>query len=54
LKIPVLKKYQQDQVLEWTPKVASTINSFLCERSDLMNRLQRIADLSNIRPTLLK
>jgi excisionase family DNA binding protein len=54
LKIPVLKKYQQDQVLEWTPKVASTINSFLCERSDLMNRLQRIADLSNIRPMLLK
>jgi excisionase family DNA binding protein len=54
LKIPVLKKYQQDQVLEWTPKVANTINSFLCERSELMNRLQRIADLSNIRPTLSK
>jgi excisionase family DNA binding protein len=53
-KIPVLKKYQQDQVLEWTPKVANTIDSFLCERSELMNRLQRIADLSNIRPTLSK
>jgi excisionase family DNA binding protein len=54
LKIPVLKKFQQDQVQEWTPKVANTINSFLCERSDLMNRLQRIAYLSNIRPTLSK
>lgn len=54
LKIPVLKKYQQEQVKEWTPKVANTINSILCERSDLMNRLQRIADLSNIRPTLSK
>jgi excisionase family DNA binding protein len=54
LKIPVLKKYQQEQVQEWTPKVAATINSILCERSDLMNRLQRIADLSNIRPALSK
>ena len=53
-KIPVLKSYQQDQVREWTPKVANTINSILCERSDLMNRLQRIADLSNIHPTLSK
>jgi excisionase family DNA binding protein len=51
-KIPVLKKYQTDQVQEWTPKVANTINSILCERADLMDRLQRIADLSNIRPTL--
>jgi excisionase family DNA binding protein len=53
-KIPVLKKYQQDQVQEWTPRVANTITSILCERSDLMNRLQRIADLSNIRVTLTK
>jgi excisionase family DNA binding protein len=53
-KIPVLKKYQQDQVQEWTPKVADTVHSILCERADLMNRLQRIADLSNIRPTLSK
>jgi excisionase family DNA binding protein len=53
-KIPVLKKYQQEQVQEWTPKVANTINSILCERADLMDRLQRIADLSNIRPTLSK
>jgi excisionase family DNA binding protein len=54
LKIPVLKKYQQEQVQEWTPRVANTINSILCERSDLMNRLQRISDLSNIRPALSK
>ncbi len=53
-KIPVLKKYQQEQVQEWTPKVANTINSILCERSDLMNRLERIAELSSIRPTLSK
>jgi excisionase family DNA binding protein len=53
-KIPVLKKYQQEQVQEWTPKVASTIHSILCERSDLMNRLQRIAELSSIRPALSK
>jgi ligand-binding sensor protein len=53
-KIPVLKRYQQDQVQEWTPKVANTINSILCERADLMNRLQRIADLSQIHPTLSK
>lgn len=53
-KIPVLKKYQQEQVLEWTPKVATTINSILCERSYLMNRLQRIAELSSVRSTLSK
>jgi excisionase family DNA binding protein len=51
-KIPVLKRYQQEQVQEWTPKVADTVRSILCERNDLMNRLQRIADLSNIRSTL--
>jgi len=53
-KIPVLKRYQQDQVREWTPKVANTISSIICERSNLMNRLQRIADLSNIHLTLSK
>lgn len=53
-KIPVLKKYQQEQVKDWTPKVSDTIQSILRERSELMARLQRIADLSNIRPTLLK
>ena len=53
-KIPVLKKYQQDQVREWTPKVADTVHSILCERSDLMGRLQKIADLSNISSSLSK
>jgi len=49
-RIPVLKKYQQQQVQEWTPKVAETFESILCERSDLMSRLRRIAELSAVRP----
>jgi excisionase family DNA binding protein len=53
-KIPVLKRYQQDQVQEWTPKVAETVRSFLCERADLISRLQRIAELSSIHPALSK
>jgi ligand-binding sensor protein len=51
-KIPVLKQAQQLQVQVWVPKVASTIESILCERSDLMARLQRIAELSSISPLL--
>jgi excisionase family DNA binding protein len=47
-KIPVLKRHQQEQVEEWTPKVALTFQAILCERSDLMKRLQRIAELSSI------
>jgi excisionase family DNA binding protein len=54
LKIPVLNRHQQEQVQEWTPKVASTIHSVLCERADLMNRLQRIAEISTVHPTLSK
>lgn len=54
LKIPVLKHHQQEQVQEWTPKVAGTVQSILCERSDLMSRLQRIAELSSISPSLSK
>jgi excisionase family DNA binding protein len=53
-KIPVLKRYQQEQVKEWTPKVACTVQSILCERSGLMDRLQRIAELSSISPSLSK
>ena len=53
-KIPVLSRRQQDQVQEWTPKVAATFQSILCERSDLMGRLQRIAELSSIMSTLSK
>ena len=53
-KIPVLKRTQQKKVQEWAPKVAMTVQSMLCERSDLMSRLQRIANLSNIHNTLTK
>jgi excisionase family DNA binding protein len=52
LKIPILKHAQQKQVQEWTPKVANTVQSILCERSDLMSRLQRIAELSSVKTTL--
>jgi len=53
-KIPVLNKSQQTQVQDWAPKVASTVQSILCERSDLLGRLERIAELSAIQPTLHK
>lgn len=53
-KIPVLKKYQQEKVQEWTPKVAGTITSILCERAELMSRLQRIAEISKVHLTLSK
>ncbi len=52
-KIPVLKKYQQEQVREWTPKVGGIVQSIMCERADLMNRLKRIAELSAISNSLL-
>lgn len=53
-KIPVINKSQQDQVKEWTPKVAGTVQSILCERADLIGRLKRIAELSSINPSLSK
>lgn len=53
-RIPVLKRHQQELVQEWTPKVAATFQSILCERSDLVSRLQRIAELSTVTPTLSK
>jgi ligand-binding sensor protein len=46
--IPVLKRHQQDQVIEWSPRVAATFQSILCERAQLMNRLQRIAEISTV------
>ncbi len=52
--VPVLNKKQQGQVREWTPKVAATIQSILCERSDLLGRLERISKLSAIQATLRK
>lgn len=50
--IPVLKHAQQNQVQEWAPKVSDTVQSMLCERSDLVNRLERIAEISAIHPSL--
>src|SRR5271157_5943185 len=53
-KIPILKRYQQEQVKDWTPKVANTVQSILCERANLIDRLQRIAEISAIHQTLTK
>ncbi len=53
-RIPVLRKNQQQQVQEWAPRVANTFESILCERSDLMSRLQRIAEISAVRYPLSK
>jgi excisionase family DNA binding protein len=50
--IPVLKHTQQEQVQEWAPRVTSTVQSMLCERSDLVNRLEQIAAISTIHPSL--
>ncbi len=51
-KIPVLKRSQQKVLQDWAPKVALTVQSMLCERSELILRLQRIASLSKIQKTL--
>lgn len=50
--IPILKKSQQLQVQEWAPKVTATVQSMLCERLDLVKRLERIAEISAIHPSL--
>lgn len=52
LRIPVLKRAQLEKVQEWTPKVANTVQSILCERSDLTSRLQHIAEISTIHPKI--
>jgi len=51
-KIPVLRQTQLTQVQEWTPKVAATVQSILCERSSFMDRLQQISELSAIHPRI--
>jgi excisionase family DNA binding protein len=51
-KIPVIKVGQLEKVQEWTPKVASTVQSILHERSDLTSRLQHIAEISTIHPKI--
>jgi excisionase family DNA binding protein len=53
-KIPVLKQSQREQVQEWTPKVSKTVQSILCERADLMGRLQRISEISTVVTKLQK
>jgi len=53
-RIPVLKLNQQELVETWTPRVALTFQSIICERTDFVNRLQQIAELSSITDTLSK
>ncbi len=53
-KIPILKQYQQEKVQEWTPKVANTVQSILCEHASLIDRLQRISELSTVQQILSK
>ncbi len=50
--ILILNKQQQQKVKDWTPRVAETVQSFIYERSELIDRLQRIAELSSITTTL--
>lgn len=50
--VPVLGDFQRKQVLEWTPKVALTIQTILQERKQVMDRLQQISELSRIERTL--
>jgi len=48
----VLDDFQRRQIVEWTPKVAQTIQSILQERKQIMDRLQRISELSTIEKPL--
>lgn len=50
--VPVLDDFQRRQIVEWTPKVAQTIQSILQERKQIMDRLQRISELSTIEKPL--
>ncbi len=46
--IPVLDGERRLSIAEWPEKVAVTINSILVERAGLMDRLQKIAEISNL------
>jgi excisionase family DNA binding protein len=48
-RVPILDAAQQKQVAEWSPRLAATVESILQERHVLSDRLQQIADLSNVR-----
>ena len=50
--IPLLTPDQQKKIQQWTPKVADAIQSMLFDRSDLMDRLQRIAELTDVHHSL--
>jgi excisionase family DNA binding protein len=50
--IPVLKHTQQEKVQEWAPKVTETVQSMLCERLDLIERLAKISEISSIKTSL--
>ena len=53
-KIPVLTEQQKNQIQQWTPKVAENVESLICERSQLLNRLKLISELSSIETNLTK
>ena len=46
--IPVLDEGRQKQLQEWPALVAGSIESILSERAGLVNRLQRISELTNL------
>lgn len=50
--VPLLGDFQRKQVLEWTPRVALTIQSILDERKQIMDRLKRISELSRFEKPL--
>jgi excisionase family DNA binding protein len=50
--VPVLSPEQQGQVEAWIPRLSKTIQSILQERQKLTSRLQKISDLSSVRPVL--
>ncbi len=52
--IPVLNTGNQKILLAWAPKVSKAISSILEERSDLVDRLNRIAQISTLQPLMPK
>jgi excisionase family DNA binding protein len=49
-KIPVLSPGHQAQVVQWSPRLAHTIQSILGERIQLTARLQKISEISSVQP----
>jgi excisionase family DNA binding protein len=47
-RIPILDETKRAQVLNWPAQVVSTIHSILGERASLLDRLQRIAEISQV------